>query len=167
MNRDFYKPYIRCFYIKNKFLGTFYIFIRLIEQIQHVILRGYIMRHIISIILFTVILSVSVYAKEKKYDWKDYDGSCNYEYFIYNEAGLTEAQLAEVMKLKEEYQPRFHSLKQKIYLEKTKMNLEMSKKNSDPNVISNSMNLNVQYSKELQDLADEFLVKYNNIKNNK
>lgn len=125
------------------------------------------MRHIISIILFTVILSVSVYAKEKKYDWKDYDGSCNYEYFIYNEAGLTEVQLAEVMKLKEEYQLRFHSLKQKIYLEKTKMNLEMSKKNSDPNVISNSMNLNVQYSKELQDLADEFLVKYNNIKNNK
>ena len=40
------------------------------------------MRHIISIILFTVILSVSVYAKDKKYDWKDYDGSCNYEYFI-------------------------------------------------------------------------------------
>ena len=125
------------------------------------------MRHIISIILFTVILSVSVYAKEKKYDWKDYDGSCNYEYFIYNEAGLTEAQLSEVMKLKEKYQPRFHKIKKKIYLEKTKMNLEMSKKNSDPNVISNSMNLNVQYSKELQDLADEFLVKYNNIKNNK
>lgn len=71
------------------------------------------------------------------------------------------------MKLKEEYQPRFHSLKQKIYLEKTKMNLEMSKQNPDPNIISSSMNLNVQYSKKLQDLANEFLAEYNNIKNNK
>ena len=123
------------------------------------------MKRIFSIILFTVILSVSVYAKEKKYDWKDYNGKCNYEYFIYNEAGLTQEQLAEVMKLKAEYQ--FHDLKEKIYLEKTKMDLEMSKKNSDPNVISNSMNLNIQYSKELQDLADEFLAKYNDIKNNK
>ncbi|AUJ50059.1 hypothetical protein OFS07_00450 [Brachyspira hyodysenteriae] len=125
------------------------------------------MKRIFSIILFTVILSVSVYGKEKKYDWKDYNGKCNYEYFIYNEAGLTQEQLAEVMKLKTEYQSRFHDLKEKIYLEKTKMDLEMSKKNSDPNIISNSMNLNIQYSKELQDLADEFLAKYNDIKNNK
>ena len=125
------------------------------------------MKRIFSIILFTVILSVSVYAKEKKHDWKDYDGTCSYEYFIYNDAGLTQEQLAEVMKLKEEYRPKFHDLKEKIYLEKTKMYLEMSKKNSDPNVISNSMNLNLQYSKELQNLADEFLSKYNNIKNNK
>ncbi|MEI0603583.1 hypothetical protein R4K55_05120 [Brachyspira alvinipulli] len=125
------------------------------------------MKRIFSIILFTVILSVSVYAKEKKHDWKDYDGTCSYEYFIYNDAGLTQEQLAEVMKLKEEYRPKFHDLKEKIYLEKTKMDLEMSKKNSDPNVISNSMNLNLQYSKELQNLADEFLAKYNNIKNNK
>ena len=125
------------------------------------------MKRIFSIILFTVILSVSVYAKEKKHDWKDYDGTCSYEYFIYNDAGLTQEQLAEVMKLKEEYRPKFHDLKEKIYLEKTKMDLEMSKKNSDPNVISNSMNLNLQYSKELQNLADEFLSKYNNIKNNK
>ncbi|WP_422385847.1 hypothetical protein [Brachyspira hyodysenteriae] len=29
------------------------------------------MKRIFSIILFTVILSVSVYGKEKKYDWKD------------------------------------------------------------------------------------------------
>ncbi len=43
----------------------------------------------------------------------------------------------------------------------------MSKKNSDTNVISNSMNLNIQYSKELQNLADEFLSKYNDIKNSK
>ena len=107
------------------------------------------MKRIFSIILFTVILSVSVYAKEKKHDWKDYDGTCSYEYFIYNDAGLTQEQLAEVMKLKEEYRPKFHDLKEKIYLEKTKMDLEMSKKNSDPNVISNSMNLNLQYSKEL------------------
>ena len=42
------------------------------------------MKRIFSIILFTVILSVSVYAKEKRYDWKDYNGKCNYEYFIYN-----------------------------------------------------------------------------------
>ena len=125
------------------------------------------MKRIFSIILFTVILSVSVYAKKKKHDWKDYDGTCSYEYFIYNDAGLTQEQLAEVMKLKEEYRPKFHDLKEKIYLEKTKMDLEMSKKNSDPNVISNSMNLNLQYSKELQNLADEFLSKYNNIKNNK
>ena len=125
------------------------------------------MKRIFSIILFTVILSVSVYTKEKKHDWKDYDGTCSYEYFIYNDAGLTQEQLAEVMKLKEEYRPKFHDLKEKIYLEKTKMDLEMSKKNSDPNVISNSMNLNLQYSKELQNLADEFLSKYNNIKNNK
>ena len=125
------------------------------------------MKRIFSIILFTVILSVSVYAKEKKHDWKDYDGTCSYEYFIYNDAGLTQEQLAEVMKLKEEYRPKFHDLKEKIYLEKTKMDLEMSKKNSDPNVISNSMNLNLQYSKELQNLADEFLAKYNDIKNNK
>ena len=125
------------------------------------------MKRIFSIILFTVILSVSVYAKEKKYDWKDYNGKCNYEYFIYNEAGLTQEQLAEVMKLKAEYQSRFHDLKEKIYLEKTKMDLEMSKMNSDPNIISNSMNLNIQYSKELQDLADEFLAKYNDLKNNK
>ncbi|MEI0703032.1 hypothetical protein [Brachyspira intermedia] len=86
------------------------------------------MKRIFSIILFTVILSVSVYAKEKRYDWKDYNGKCNYEYFIYNEAGLTQAQLTEVMKLKSEYQSRFHDLKEKIYLEKTKMDLEMSKK---------------------------------------
>ena len=54
------------------------------------------MKRIFSIILFTVILSVSVYAKEKKHDWKDYDGTCSYEYFIYNDAGLTQEQLAEL-----------------------------------------------------------------------
>lgn len=125
------------------------------------------MKRIFGIILFTVILSVSVYAKEKKYDWKDYDGSCSYEYFIYNEEGLTQEQLSEVMKLKSEYQSRFHDLKQKMYLEKTKMNLEMSKQNPDANIINSSMNLNMQYAKELQDLANEFLAKYNDIKNNK
>ena len=60
------------------------------------------MGRIFSIILFIVILSVSVYAK--KYDWKYYNGKCNYEYFIYNEEGLTQTQLEEVMKLKAEYQ---------------------------------------------------------------
>ena len=125
------------------------------------------MKRIFTILLLSVILSVSVYAKEKKHDWKKYDGSCNYEYFIYNDAVLTQEQLAEVMKLKSAYQSRFHDLKEKIYLEKTKMNLEMSKQNPDPNIISSSMNLNVQYSKELQDLANEFLAEYNNIKNNK
>lgn len=125
------------------------------------------MKRIFTILLLSVILSVSVYAKEKKHDWKKYDGSCNYEYFIYNDAVLTQEQLAEVMKLKSAYQSRFHDLKEKIYLEKTKMNLEMSKQNPDPNIISSSMNLNVQYSKKLQDLANEFLAEYNNIKNNK
>lgn len=125
------------------------------------------MKRIFSIILFTVILSVSLFAKEKKYDWKNYDGSCNYEYFIYNDVRLTQEQLAEVTKLKAQYQSKFHDLKQKIYLEKTKMNLEMSKQNPDANIITSSMNINMQYAKELQELANEFLVKYNNIKNNK
>ena len=88
------------------------------------------MKRLLSIILFTVILSLSVFAKEKKYDWKTYNGSCNYEYFIYNNEGLTQEQLAEVIKLKSEYQPRiFMKLKQKMDAEKNKMDAEMAKKN--------------------------------------
>lgn len=52
-----------------------------------------------------------------------------------------------------------------MYLEKTKMNLEMSKQNPDSIVINNSRKLNIEYNKQLQKIANEFLSEYKKIKN--
>ena len=54
-----------------------------------------------------------------------------------------------------------------MYLERTKINLEMSKKNPDELVINNSIKLNMQYAKELKKIASDFLQEYNKIKNTK
>ena len=60
------------------------------------------MKRLILVLFITVILSISLFAEDY------YCADEPYTYFIYNEAGLTQAQLAEVMKLKAEYQSRFH-----------------------------------------------------------
>ena len=54
-----------------------------------------------------------------------------------------------------------------MYLERTKINLEMSKKNPDELVINNALKLNMEYAKELKKIANDFLQEYNEIKNNK
>ena len=58
-------------------------------------------------------------------------------------------------------------LRKKMYLERTKMNLEMSKKNPDELIINNSLKLNMEYAKKLKKIANDFLQEYNEIKNNK
>ncbi|MBW5377628.1 hypothetical protein E6A45_03095, partial [Brachyspira pilosicoli] len=106
------------------------------------------MKHILSIIFIVSILSVPAFAKNnssynKANNYSYCDGETyNYGYFIYNSASLTKEQLAEITKLKTEYQPKISELKQKINTEKTKMRLEMLKENPDSEIINNSMNLN-------------------------
>lgn len=124
------------------------------------------MKHILSIIFIVSILSVPAFAKNnssynKANNYSYCDGETyNYGYFIYNSASLTKEQLAEITKLKTEYQPKISELKQKINTEKTKMRLEMLKENPDSEIINNSMNLNIEYAKELQNVSNEFLAKY-------
>lgn len=95
------------------------------------------MKHILSIIFIVSILSVPAFAKNnssynKANNYSYCDGETyNYGYFIYNSASLTKEQLAEITKLKTEYQPKISELKQKINTEKTKMRLEMLKENPD------------------------------------
>ena len=128
------------------------------------------MKHILSIIFIVSILSVPAFAKNdssynKANNYSYCDGETyNYGYFIYNSASLTKEQLAEITKLKTEYQPKISELKQKINTEKTKMRLEMLKENPDSEIINNSMNLNIEYAKELQNVSNEFLAKYRAIK---
>lgn len=131
------------------------------------------MKHILSIIFIVSILSVPAFAKNdssynKANNYSYCDGETyNYGYFIYNSASLTKKQLAEITKLKTEYQPKISELKQKINTEKTKMRLEMLKENPDSEIINNSMNLNIEYAKELQNVSNEFLAKYRAIKDSK
>lgn len=131
------------------------------------------MKHILSIIFILSILSVPAFAKNnssynKANNYSYCDGETyNYGYFIYNSASLTKEQLAEITKLKTEYQPKISELKQKINTEKTKMRLEMLKENPDSEIINNSMNLNIEYAKELQNVSNEFLAKYRAIKDSK
>ena len=123
------------------------------------------MKHILSIIFILSILSVPAFAKNNSSycDGETY----NYGYFIYNSASLTKEQLAEITKLKTEYQPKISELKQKINTEKTKMRLEMLKENPDSEIINNSMNLNIEYANELKNISNEFLAKYRAIKDSK
>lgn len=123
------------------------------------------MKRVITVIFIISILSVSLFAKEGYYN--NCNESYSYVYFIYNEEGLSEEQLSQVIQLKSKYQPKIAELRKKMYLEKTKMNLEMSKQYPNSNLIDNSKILNRQYAKELQKLANEFLAEYNIIKNNK
>ena len=131
------------------------------------------MKQILSIIFIVSILSVPAFAKNyssynKANNYSYCDGEVyNYGYFIYNSASLTKEQLAEITKLKTEYQPKISELKQKINTEKTKMRLEMLKENPDSEIINNSMNLNIEYAKELQNISNEFLAKYRAIKDSK
>ncbi|TXJ37325.1 hypothetical protein [Brachyspira pilosicoli] len=134
------------------------------------------MKQVLSIIFIVSILSVSAFAKgnnnyssyNKGNNYSYYDGEVyNYGYFIYNSASLTKEQLAEITKLKIEYQPKISELKQKINSEKAKMRLEMLKENPDTEIINNSMNLNIEYAKELQNVSNEFLAKYRAIKDSK
>ena len=126
------------------------------------------MKQILSIIFIVSILSVPAFAKNNNYSSKKgnnyycYDDGevYNYGYFIYNSASLTKEQLAEITKLKTEYQPKISELKQKINTEKTK-------ENPDTEIINNSMNLNIEYAKELQNVSNEFLAKYRAIKGSK
>ena len=131
------------------------------------------MKHILSIIFIVSILSVPAFAKNnssynKANNYSYCDGETyNYGYFIYNSASLTKQQLAEITKLKTEYQPKISELKQKINTEKTKMRLEMLKENPDSEIINNSMNLNIEYANELKNISNEFLAKYRAIKDSK
>ncbi len=131
------------------------------------------MKHILSIIFIVSILSVPAFAKNdssynKANNYSYCDGETyNYGYFIYNSASLTKEQLAEITKLKTEYQPKISELKQKINTEKTKMRLEMLKENPDSEIINNSMNLNIEYANELKNISNEFLAKYRAIKDSK
>lgn len=131
------------------------------------------MKHILSIIFIVSILSVPAFAKNnssynKANNYSYCDGETyNYGYFIYNSASLTKEQLAEITKLKTEYQPKISELKQKINTEKTKMRLEMLKENPDSEIINNSMNLNIEYANELKNISNEFLAKYIAIKDSK
>ena len=131
------------------------------------------MKQVLSIIFIVSILSVSAfannYSSKKGNNYYCYDDGevYNYGYFIYNSASLTKEQLAEITKLKTEYQPKISELKQKINAEKTKMRLEMLKENPDTEIINNSMNLNIEYAKELQNISNEFLAKYRAIKDSK
>ena len=131
------------------------------------------MKQVLSIIFIVSILSVSAfannYSSKKGNNYYCYDDGevYNYGYFIYNSASLTKEQLAEITKLKTEYQPKISELKQKINTEKTKMRLEMLKENPDSEIINNSMNLNIEYAKELQNISNEFLAKYRAIKDSK
>lgn len=88
----------------------------------------------------------------------------NYDYFILNTEGLTEKQLQEIIKLKEKYQPKFHELKQKINIEKIKIDIEMCKEKRNQKLIDESIQLNIEYNKELKKIANEFLKEYNKIK---
>ncbi|MEI0558224.1 hypothetical protein [Brachyspira intermedia] len=121
------------------------------------------MKRIIMVLFITVILSVSLFAESENY----YCANEPYTYFIYNEDSLTEKQLNEIMRLKDKYQPKISELRKKMYLERTKINLEMSKKNPDELIINNSIKLNMEYAKELKKIANDFLQEYNEIKNNK
>ena len=131
------------------------------------------MKQVLSIIFIVSILSVPAfannYSSKKGNNYYCYDDGevYNYGYFIYNSASLTKEQLAEITKLKTEYQPKISELKQKINTEKTKMRLEMLKENPDSEIINNSMNLNIEYAKELQNISNEFLAKYRAIKDSK
>ena len=131
------------------------------------------MKHILSIIFIVSILSVPAFAKNdssynKANNYSYCDGETyNYGYFIYNSDSLTKEQLAEITKLKTEYQPKISELKQKINTEKTKMRLEMLKENPDSEIINNSMNLNIEYANELKNISNEFLAKYRAIKDSK
>ena len=131
------------------------------------------MKHILSIIFIVSILSVPAFAKNnssynKANNYSYCDGETyNYGYFIYNSASITKEQLAEITKLKTEYQPKISELKQKINTEKTKMRLEMLKENPDSEIINNSMNLNIEYANELKNISNEFLAKYRAIKDSK
>ena len=126
------------------------------------------MKNIFSIIFFalflSIFLSMSLFAEVND---NYYCAQEPYSYFIYNEASLTEEQLEKIVQLKTEYQPRIAELRNKMYLEKVKMNLEMSKKNPDTLIINNSMKLNNEYSKELKKIANDFLQEYYKIKNNR
>ena len=119
------------------------------------------MKRVIMVLFITVILSVSLFAENY------YCANEPYTYFIYNEDSLTEKQLNEIIELKSEYQPKISELRKKMYLERTKINLEMSKKNPDELVINNALKLNMEYAKELKKIANDFLQEYNEIKNNK
>ncbi|AEM20753.1 hypothetical protein Bint_0117 [Brachyspira intermedia PWS/A] len=88
----------------------------------------------------------------------------NYDYFIINAEGLTEKQLQEIIKLKEKYQPKFHELKQKINIEKIKIDIEMCKEKRNQKIIDESIQLNIEYNKELKKIANEFFKEYNKIK---
>lgn len=121
------------------------------------------MKRVILVLFITVILTISLFAESENY----YCADESYTYFIYNEDSLTEKQLNEIIALKSEYQPKISELRRKMYLERTKMNLEMSKKNPDELIINNSLKLNMEYAKKLKKIANDFLQEYNEIKNNK
>ncbi len=121
------------------------------------------MKRVILVLFITVILTISLFAESENY----YCADESYTYFIYNEDSLTEKQLNEIIALKSEYQPKISELRKKMYLERTKMNLEMSKKNPDELIINNSLKLNMEYAKKLKKIANDFLQEYNEIKNNK
>lgn len=121
------------------------------------------MKRIILVLFAAIIMSMSLFAESEYY----YCAEEPYTYFIYNENSITEEQLNEIIELKSEYQPKISELRKKMYLERTKIDLEMSKKNPDELIINNSINLNMEYAKELRKIASDFLKKYNEIKNNK
>lgn len=118
------------------------------------------MKRILITSFITVILSASLlFANNDTYSQEPYS------YFIYNEDSLSQDQLSQIIKLKTEYQNKISELREKMYLEKVKMNLEMSNPNTE--AVNNSINLNRKYSKELKKIANEFLEKYKQIKANK
>ena len=84
--------------------------------------------------------------------------------FLINEEGLTENQLQKIIELKTEYQPKFHELKQKINIEKIKIDIEMCKEKRNQKIIDEIIQLNIEYNKELKKIANEFLKEYNKIK---
>ncbi|EKV58179.1 hypothetical protein [Brachyspira hampsonii] len=121
------------------------------------------MKRVILVIFITVVLSVSLFAERKNY----YCSNEPYTYFIYNGDSLTKAQLDKIMELKKEYQPKISELRKKMYLERNKINSEIYKRNPHELIINNSINLNMEYAKELRKIVNDFLQKYNKIKNKK
>ena len=118
------------------------------------------MKRIIIAAFITVILSVSLFANE------NYSYYEPYTYFIYNENSLTQEQLSQINHLKNEYQTKIEKLRKKMYLERTKINLEMAKQNPDSIIINNSIKLNMEYNRQLKTIINEFLSEYRKIKNN-
>ena len=113
--------------------------------------------------LITLIIILSSLFSQTAYCYDDF---YIYDYFILNEKGLNKEQLGKIIELQNIYHPKFNELRQKIYIEKLKIDLEMCKEKPNKNLIDESINLNMNYKKELKKLSNEFLQEYKKIKEN-